>query len=71
MERAKRAANNDVNAEVKEEEAKLADMKRQRRENRGKKRALPADDDEEAGGVDDELMKMMGLSGFGGSRKNN
>ncbi|CAD5230569.1 unnamed protein product [Bursaphelenchus okinawaensis] len=66
----KRKAEHNAEEDVQEEEAKLADMKRQRKEQKGKKKAR-VDEEEEEPGVDDELMKMMGIGGFGGSKKNN
>ncbi|KAI6218852.1 Zinc finger matrin-type protein 2 [Aphelenchoides fujianensis] len=73
----KRKKDDDIEEELREEEAKMADWKRQKRDQKSRKRAAPRDDaDEEDETValdpaDDELYQMMGLSGFGGSKKNN
>uniref|UniRef100_A0A1I7RWI2 Matrin-type domain-containing protein n=2 Tax=Bursaphelenchus xylophilus TaxID=6326 RepID=A0A1I7RWI2_BURXY len=67
----KRKAEQNTEEDLKEEEAKLADLKRQRKEQKGKKKARMDEEEGEEPPVDDELMKMMGISGFGGSKKNN
>ncbi|KAI6240793.1 Zinc finger matrin-type protein 2 [Aphelenchoides fujianensis] len=72
----KRKKDDDIEEELREEEAKMADWKRQKRDQKSRKRAAPRDADEEDETValdpaDDELYQMMGLSGFGGSKKNN
>lgn len=68
VESQKMKAETNTEEDLKEEESRIADMKRQKKQQKNRKR-LAQDEDEQP--VDDELMKMMGLSGFGGSKKNN
>jgi U4/U6.U5 tri-snRNP component SNU23 len=65
-EREKRAKPDDLEEDLKEEEAKLADLKRQKKSNKKK-----APVEEEQPDPNDDLYKVMGLAGFGGSKKNN
>jgi len=54
-------------SELREEEEKLREYRREKKKD--KKRKL-ADEDHGSGGMDPEMMAMMGFGGFGGSKKN-
>lgn len=58
----------DVEADIKEEEAKMADLKRQKK---SQKKKAPLKEEEEIDDHSNELYSIMGLAGFGGSKKNN
>lgn len=60
-------------AEVKEEEARIADYKRQKKlEQRKRKRGervVDDDDEDEQPATDPDMAAMMGFGGFGSSKK--
>jgi predicted flap endonuclease-1-like 5' DNA nuclease len=64
-EKAKHKVDDHLEEDLKEEEAKFADLKRQK-----KSKKKPKAEEEEPD-PDDELYKIMGLGKFGGSKKNN
>jgi U4/U6.U5 tri-snRNP component SNU23 len=52
--------------EVQEAEEKLKEMRREKKKRKHEEASGSQDNN-----VDDDFMKMMGFSGFGGSKKNN
>uniref|UniRef100_A0A7E4VMK3 U1-type domain-containing protein n=1 Tax=Panagrellus redivivus TaxID=6233 RepID=A0A7E4VMK3_PANRE len=66
--KAKSATNKDEAESIKEEQAKIADLRRQKELIKSRKRAKEAEPEEE-GEVNDEMAAMMGFGGFGSSKK--
>ena len=54
-------------SELREEEEKLREYRREKKKD--KKRKM-TDEDHSSGGMDPEMMAIMGFGGFGGSKKN-